>query len=93
MPQSVVSTKGFQRLPVLQSVERMQRVIDLARTIRERHGKTLKLPLRSLIVVHDDDSFLRDLEGTTLTAPLGTKIPTGQSGSHHVVPKLYNLKF
>ena len=41
----------------------MQRVMDLARVIRERHSKPLKTPLRKLIVVHPDESFLADLAG------------------------------
>lgn len=41
----------------------MQAVIELARTIRERHAKPLKQPLRSLVVVHPDASFLADLDG------------------------------
>ncbi len=45
------------------SVKQMQAVIELARTIRERHTKPLKQPLRSLVVVHSDESFLADLYG------------------------------
>ena len=45
------------------SVEGMQRVIDLARVLRERHSKPLKQPLRRLTVVHPDDNFLADLTG------------------------------
>eukprot|EP01026_Neomeris_dumetosa_P059265 TRINITY_DN5532_c0_g3_i2.p2 TRINITY_DN5532_c0_g3~~TRINITY_DN5532_c0_g3_i2.p2 ORF type:complete len:545 (-),score=73.61 TRINITY_DN5532_c0_g3_i2:303-1937(-) len=45
------------------SVERMQRVIDLARTIRERRNVPLKFPLKNLIVVHTDQEFLEDMEG------------------------------
>lgn len=41
----------------------MQRVIDLARTIRERHGRTVKTPVRELVVVHSDQGFLDDLTG------------------------------
>jgi hypothetical protein len=48
---------------IQQSVARMQTVIELSRTIRERRGKPLKLPLRSLVVVHKDASFLQDLDG------------------------------
>ena len=48
---------------IVQSVARMQQVIELSRTIRERHGKPLKMPLRSLTVVATDASFLADLEG------------------------------
>ena len=45
------------------SVARMQRVVELARTIRERHARPLKLPLRALTVVHADAGFLADLDG------------------------------
>ena len=41
----------------------MQRVIELARVIRERHLKPIKTPLRELVVVHPDQSFLADLAG------------------------------
>lgn len=48
---------------IVQSVARMQHVIELSRTIRERHAKPLKMPLRSLTVVAADASFLADLGG------------------------------
>lgn len=41
----------------------MQRVIELARVIRERHFKPIKSPLRQLVVVHSDQAFLDDLAG------------------------------
>ncbi len=46
---------------IVESVARMQQVIELSRTIRERHAKPLKMPLRSLTVVAADASFLADL--------------------------------
>ena len=48
---------------IVQSVARMQQVIELSRTIRERHAKPLKMPLRSLTVVAADAGFLADLGG------------------------------
>lgn len=45
------------------SVDRMQRVVDLSRTIRERRNKPLKFPLKGLVVVHDDTAFLDDIQG------------------------------
>ena len=48
---------------IVQSVARMQQVIELSRTIRERHAKPLKQPLRSLTVVAADASFLANLQG------------------------------
>lgn len=48
---------------IQQSVDRMQRIIDLGRTIRERKNKPVKLPLRRLVVVHDDAEFLADMGG------------------------------
>ncbi len=45
------------------SVERMQRVIELGRTIRERHNKPTRLPLKQVVVVHPDTSFLADVAG------------------------------
>ena len=41
----------------------MQLVIELARVIRERHLKPVKSPLRELVVVHPDESFLADIAG------------------------------
>ena len=46
-----------------QSVEQMQRVIELARVVRERHNRPVKTPLRELVVVHPDESFLSDIAG------------------------------
>ena len=44
-------------------MEQMQKVIELARTIRERKGRPLKQPLRQLTVVHPAPAVLRALEG------------------------------
>jgi len=46
-----------------QSVSRMSTVIELARVIRERHNRSVKTPLRRLVVVHPDSQFLADLSG------------------------------
>ncbi|GAX77028.1 hypothetical protein CEUSTIGMA_g4475.t1 [Chlamydomonas eustigma] len=45
------------------SVDRMQRVVELVRTIRERKNKPVKFPLKGLIVVHTDTVFLDDIQG------------------------------
>eukprot|EP00244_Chara_vulgaris_P001916 TRINITY_DN1316_c0_g2_i1.p1 TRINITY_DN1316_c0_g2~~TRINITY_DN1316_c0_g2_i1.p1 ORF type:complete len:407 (-),score=93.48 TRINITY_DN1316_c0_g2_i1:115-1266(-) len=45
------------------SVRRMQTVVDLARTIRERHNRPLKTPLKEMIIVHSDEEFLEDITG------------------------------
>ena len=42
---------------------RMQTVIETGRVIRERNNKPLKTPLRRLVVAHDDQDFLSDLQG------------------------------
>ena len=49
------------------SVGRMQNVIELARQIREKHTKPVKVPLKALIVVHPDEAFLADLMGPLRT--------------------------
>lgn len=53
--------KRFERIE--QSVSRMMTIIDLARNIRERHSKSLKTPLREMVVVHPDTEFLDDIAG------------------------------
>lgn len=45
------------------SVARMMTIIDLARNIRERHNRALKIPLREMVVVHPDEDFLDDITG------------------------------
>ncbi|CAI5520474.1 unnamed protein product [Closterium sp. Naga37s-1] len=45
------------------SVERMMKVIDLARNIRDRNNRPLKTPLREMVVVHPDAQFLEDITG------------------------------
>jgi isoleucyl-tRNA synthetase len=45
------------------SVDRMQRVIELGRVIRDRQARPLKTPLASVVVVHTDKDFLADIEG------------------------------
>lgn len=43
-------------------VGRMQRVIDLVRVSRERRAVGLKTPLKTLVVIHRDPQYLKDLE-------------------------------
>jgi isoleucyl-tRNA synthetase len=42
-------------------VQRMQKVIELARYSRERRGVGLKQPLRTLVVIHHDPQYLEDI--------------------------------
>jgi isoleucyl-tRNA synthetase len=42
-------------------VQRMQRVIELARYSRERRGIGLKQPLKTLVVIHHDPEYLEDV--------------------------------
>ncbi len=48
----------------------MQRVIELARVVRERHNRPVKTPLRELVVVHPDEAFLSDIAGAFPVPPL-----------------------
>ena len=41
----------------------MQQVIELGRGIRDQAKRPLKVPLRSLVVVHTDQSFLQEIAG------------------------------
>lgn len=43
-------------------VQRMQRVIELARVSRERRTIGLKTPLKTLIVIHTDEQYLEDIK-------------------------------
>ena len=47
----------------------MQRVIELARVVRERHNRPVKTPLRELVVVHPDEAFLSDIAGAFPVPP------------------------
>ncbi|PNW71377.1 hypothetical protein CHLRE_16g651750v5 [Chlamydomonas reinhardtii] len=60
-PATRAAQSGDERIQ--QSVDRMQRVIELGRTIRERRNKPLKSPLTKLVVVHSDADFLADIQG------------------------------
>ncbi|CAH2354535.1 isoleucine--tRNA ligase, cytoplasmic [[Candida] railenensis] len=44
------------------AVGRMQKVIDLGRNIRESKTISLKTPLKELIILHSDPSYLEDVE-------------------------------
>lgn len=61
IPPVVTEEEGDERIQ--QSVDRMQRVIELGRTIREKRKKGIRLPLQRLVVVHDDKDFLADIQG------------------------------
>uniref|UniRef100_A0A7R9VFZ8 isoleucine--tRNA ligase n=1 Tax=Chlamydomonas euryale TaxID=1486919 RepID=A0A7R9VFZ8_9CHLO len=60
-PAAAAAREGDERIQ--KSVDRMQRVVELARTIRERKNKPLKFPLKTLVVVHTDAEFLDDMNG------------------------------
>ncbi|KAI8969838.1 isoleucyl-tRNA synthetase [Pilobolus umbonatus] len=44
------------------AVGRMQSVIELGRTIRERSNKSLKTPLKELVVIHSDPQYHADVK-------------------------------
>lgn len=44
------------------SVARMQSVIELGRNIREKKTISLKTPLKTLIILHNDEQYLKDIE-------------------------------
>jgi isoleucyl-tRNA synthetase len=48
---------------IQKSVARMQKVIEIARLIRDRKSRPTKLPLKEMTIVHPDESFLADLTG------------------------------
>ncbi|CAE6418726.1 unnamed protein product [Rhizoctonia solani] len=43
-------------------VKRMQSVIELTRTLRERHNRALKTPLKELLVFHPDEEYIKDVQ-------------------------------
>ncbi|KAK9324233.1 tRNA synthetases class I-domain-containing protein [Lipomyces orientalis] len=45
------------------AVGRMQRVIELTRTLREKSNISLKVPLKTLVVMHPDPQYLDDIRG------------------------------
>ena len=53
----------------------MQQVIELGRGIRDQAKRPLKVPLRSLVVVHTDQSFLQEIAGTNLQSIPASNIP------------------
>ncbi|VEU22627.1 DEKNAAC103536 [Brettanomyces naardenensis] len=44
------------------AVSRMQKIIELGRTIREKKMISLKTPLKTMVVLHSDPSFLADIK-------------------------------
>ena len=46
---------------IVVGINRMQRVIELVRLIREQQAISLKMPLRELIVIHGDAEYLEDV--------------------------------
>ncbi|CAG8691539.1 2174_t:CDS:2, partial [Acaulospora colombiana] len=43
-------------------VKRMQTIIELTRSLREKHQPSLKVPLKELLVFHPDQSFFDDVK-------------------------------
>ena len=60
-PESVALHEGDEQIQ--QSVERMHRVVELGRKIRAQKNIPVKMPIRELIVVHPDNTFLADVAG------------------------------
>ncbi|TDL20552.1 isoleucine-tRNA ligase [Rickenella mellea] len=56
-----VKTEYFNEI-IERQVKRMQAIIELSRTIRDRHALSLKIPLRELVVFHSDHAYLADVE-------------------------------
>ncbi|OWB80614.1 hypothetical protein B5S32_g4902 [[Candida] boidinii] len=57
------------------AVSRMQKVIDLGRNIREKKTISLKTPLKTLVILHSDESYLKDVESlkTYITEELNVR--------------------
>jgi len=47
---------------ITQAISRMQSVVELGRTCREHKKVTLKRPLRSMVVMNKDPSFIKDVQ-------------------------------
>lgn len=60
-PHAEESVEGDEQLEV--SISRMQRVIDHARLLRDRHNRPVKTPFKEMTVVSPDAAFLADLTG------------------------------
>ncbi|KAK3683863.1 tRNA synthetases class I-domain-containing protein [Podospora appendiculata] len=69
-------------------VQRMQKVIELARYSRERRGVGLKQPLKTLVVLHHDQQYLDDIKSLQgyITEELNvqTLVLTSDEASHNV---------
>ncbi len=48
---------------IQKAVARMQKVIEIARLIRDRKNKPTKLPIKEMTIVHPDEEYLADLTG------------------------------
>jgi isoleucyl-tRNA synthetase len=74
LPDSAPESVHFQQIPaampeqpgdpqIVESVARMQSVIELGRVLREQQKCPLRTPLKCLTVAHADPSFIADLTG------------------------------
>ncbi|KTW26416.1 isoleucine-tRNA ligase [Pneumocystis carinii B80] len=50
------------QLDVERKFNRMQKVVDLARNLREKESVRLKVPLKQLVVIHHDEQYLSDIK-------------------------------
>jgi isoleucyl-tRNA synthetase len=60
-PEAKEAREGDRRIRA--SVDRMTKVVELGRVLRERRGAPLKRPLRRAVIVHPDAEFLDDVAG------------------------------
>lgn len=74
LPASAPQSVHFQDIPanipeqpgdpqIVESVARMQSVIELGRVLREQRKCPLRTPLKCLTVAHADPAFVQDLTG------------------------------
>jgi len=75
--------------PVIErQVQRMQKIIELARYSRERRGVGLKQPLKTLVVIHHDPEYLADVKSLEkyITEELNVRdlVLTSDEAKHNV---------
>jgi len=86
-----LTTKTAEELRLEEAMGRMIKVIDLVRVLRDRIGIPMKMPVRSVIVLHSDPTFVKDIESVSeyITQELNTfDIKVSDEESEYVITKL-----
>lgn len=86
-----VNEKTEEEVRLEETMSRMIKIIDLVRVLRDRINIPMKMPVRSVIVLHPDATYIKDVEATAdyITSEVNTfDLQFSSEESNFVITKL-----